>query len=338
MWRALCLLLLSLPAWAAPFATAQVVDVRATHCDYEDTTTGETARVPVIVDAQRGQAENDYRVCRFDVAHWLPGGVHSARMRSVDTATAVGSSDWTSATLDRPASELAQVSLVGTAAQPPPPPPTGAMATDTFSGSGTLTSPWVDYISASVPKLTQSGGNVAASAAAASTGYYYGGAASGNNQFSEITIAGSLGSAQTYCTASTNVSGNNGTRALYQITVTSNAWYLTKVVAGNGTDVASGSNTFNGSGTPVVVRLERETSGSNVLLRAYKDGVQFASYTDTSSVLTGGQPGLEVYAAVGVLTPVSEWSGGDLAGATGSIKSWPPQMLGGMRSLTGGMQ
>ncbi len=310
MWRALCLLLFALPAWGAPFATARIVDARATHCDYEDTTTGETALVPVVVDEARGQAP-DFRICRFDVSHWLPGSVHAARMRAVDTATGAGTSEWIAATLDRPASATVTLALVGAAATPPPPDP--AMASDAFPGSGVLSSPWVDYLSSSVAKLTQSGGNVAASVAAESTGFYYGGAASGNNQYSEITIVGSLGSAQTYWTASARISGNNASRSLYQITVTSNAYYLTKVVSGSSTDVASGSGTFNGSSTPVVVRLETEDSGANVVLRAYKDGVQFATYTDTSSVITGGQPGLEVYSAVSVLTPVTLWSGGNLS-------------------------
>lgn len=312
MWRIAWLLLLAFNVSAEPFATAQIPDARATHCDYEDTTTGEAARVPVVVDTVRGQAP-DFRVCKFDVSHWLPGSVHAARMRSY--ADGFDPSEWTAATLDRPAAATVTLALVGSAAPPPPPPPDppAHMASDPFAGSGVLTTPWVDYLSASTSKLTQSGGNVAPSLAAESTGSYYGGAATGNNQFSEITIVGSLGSAQTYWTASARISGNNASRSLYQITVTSNAYYLTKVVSGSSTDVASGAGTFNGSSTPVVVRLETEDSGANVVLRAYKDGVQFVTYTDTSSVLTGGQPGLEVYAALGVLTPVTLWSGGNLS-------------------------
>lgn len=121
MWRLACLLLFALPAWGAPFATARIVDARATHCDYEDTTTGETALVPVVVDAARGQAP-DFRVCRFDVSHWLPGSVHAARMRAVDTATGADPSEWIAATLDRPASATVTLALVGSAAPPPPSP------------------------------------------------------------------------------------------------------------------------------------------------------------------------------------------------------------------------
>lgn len=314
MWRIAWLLLLAFNVSAEPFATSQIVDARATHCDYEDTTTGEAARVPVVVDAARGAAP-DFRVCKFDVAHWLPGSVHTARMRSY--ADGFDPSEWTAATLDRPAAATVTLALVGSAAPPPPPPPDppAHMASDPFAGSGVLTTPWVDYIPASFWELTQGSGVVAPNGTSESMGCYYGGAASGNNQFSEITITGSLGSAQTYWTASVRVTGAGGTRNLYQATVTSNAYYITKVVAGTGTDVASGAITVNGSGTPVVIRLESEDSGANVVLRAYKDGVQFATYTDTSSVLTGGQPGLEVYAASGsFLTPVTLWSGGDLAG------------------------
>jgi hypothetical protein len=297
-------------------------DATADACDYEDLTTGETARVPVIVDSQRGQAQYGYRVCRFELLHWPSGASRSVRMRSVRTSDGT-LSDWTTASLDRPASAQVTLALVGGAVQQPPPDPPQNMATDTFPGSGVLASPWVDYRSASTAKLTQSGGVVVPSFPAESTGFYYGGAASGNNQFSEIVIAGSLGAAQTYWTAAARVSGNNGTRQAYQATATSNRLYITKVVAGadaGGTDVAA---SFNGSSTPVALRIETEDSGSNVLVRAYKDGVLAASWTDTSSVLTGGQPGLEVYAHSSFITPVAEWSGGDWGG--GGVVSRVPR-------------
>jgi hypothetical protein len=335
----LLLLLACVPAWAyPPIFQADVPDPEAVTCLYENSTAGHVEQFPVTTSTERGKPEYAYRMCLRSALDW-PVGPNSVRLatRAADGRT----TDYTAATLPRPSGSVASARLSRDASLPPPPPdpPQTNMATDAFAGSGTLTSPWVDYIPSSFWKLSQSSGNVAPNGPNESTGFYYGGAATGNNQFSEITIVGSLGSAQTYWTASVRVTGASGTRALYQITVTSNAYYLTKVVAGSGTDVASGSGTFNGSSTPVVIRIESEDSGANVLLRAYKDGVQFTSYTDTSSVLTGGQPGLEVYAASGVLTPVSEWSGGDLAGGGGgTIKSWMPQMQGGMRSLTGGMQ
>lgn len=119
MWRVACfLLLLACNAQAAPYATAQLPDdPRITACDYEDTTTGETARVPVEVHTQRGAAPQ-FRVCKRDISHWLPGSVHEARMRSVDTATGEVST-WTAATLDRPANASVALTLVN-AAQPPP--------------------------------------------------------------------------------------------------------------------------------------------------------------------------------------------------------------------------
>lgn len=187
------------------------------------------------------------------------------------------------------------------------------MATDAFAGSGVITTPWVDFLSASGPKLAQSGGNVAAQSGGESTGFYYGGAASGDSQYSEITLAGSLGSAQTYWSATVNTTGNNGTRTYYSITVTSDHWYLAKKVSGSNSWETDGAGTF-GSGH--VVRLEVTVSGANRVLTAYKDGVEFATNTDTSSVLTGGQPGLEVYAHISFLTPVSEWSGDDLGGGS----------------------
>lgn len=185
------------------------------------------------------------------------------------------------------------------------------MASDPFAGSGALSGSWTDFLSSSTAKLTQSGGNVVPSLAAESTGYYYAGAASGDSQYSEITLAGSLGSAQTYWSATVSTTGNNGTRTYYSITVTSNHWYLAKKVNGSNVWETDGTGTF-GSGN--VIRLEVTVSGANRVLTAYKDTVEFATNTDTTSVLTGGQPGLEVYAHSSFLTPVSEWSGGDLGG------------------------
>lgn len=188
------------------------------------------------------------------------------------------------------------------------------MATDAFDGSGALTSPWVDYIPASASNLTQTGGQLLPGQAAESEGNYYGGAATGNNQYSEIVVAGSLGSAQTYWTASARVSGTGGSRNLYQVTVTSNAYYISKVTAGSGTDLATGSGTFNGSVTPFTLRIETEDSGSDVIIRGYKDGVLIDSATDSSSPHTGGQPGFECYAdSASFLTPINSWAGGDLA-------------------------
>lgn len=138
-WILLCALWLASPAWAAPFATAWIpVDPLITACDYEDTTTGETARVSVVVDTARGQAADNYRVCKFDIAHWVPGSVHAARMRSVHTSTGEVST-WTAATLDRPAASQVVLSLVGAAAPPvdPPPPP---MAAALVNSSGTTNS------------------------------------------------------------------------------------------------------------------------------------------------------------------------------------------------------
>ena len=192
------------------------------------------------------------------------------------------------------------------------------MATDAFDGSGPLTSPWVDYIPSSTSELTQTGGQLLPGAAAESEGNYYGGAASGSNQYSEIVVAGSLGSAQTYWAASARVSGTDGSRNLYQVSVTSNHYYISKVTAGSSTDLADGSGSFNGSGTPFTLRIETEDSGADVVIRMLVDGSLVDSVTDTSSPHSGGQPGLEVFAATGVLTPINSWAGGNLAGGTGN--------------------
>lgn len=195
------------------------------------------------------------------------------------------------------------------------------MATDAFDGSGPLTSPWIDYIPTSVSNLTQAGGQLANGAAVESEGNSYGGAASGDNQYSEIVIAGSLGSAQTYWSACARISGTGGSRNLYQVTVTSNHYYITKVTAGSSADLVDGAGTFNGSGTPFTLRIEVENSGSDVVIRGYKDGVLIDSATDVAanSPHFGGQPGMECFAATGVLTPINSWEGADLSSGAYSL-------------------
>ena len=115
------LLVLALPAWAAPFATCELPsDPRITACDYDDA--GQVVRLPVEIDQQRGSAP-DYRVCKFDISNWVPGSVHTVRCRSVDTATGEVST-WFEATLDRPSSAGLTLALVGGSVVVPPTPAT----------------------------------------------------------------------------------------------------------------------------------------------------------------------------------------------------------------------
>ena len=103
------LLVLALPAWAAPFATCELPsDPRITACDYEDA--GTVVRVPAV----NGQ-------CKVDISDWIPGSVHNARCRSVDTSTGEVST-WFEATLDGPANAALTLSLAGGAVVVPPPP------------------------------------------------------------------------------------------------------------------------------------------------------------------------------------------------------------------------
>jgi len=150
------LLLFALPALAEPFATAQIPDVRATQCDYEDTTTGEAARVPVVVDLVRGEAANGHRVCKFDISHWLPGSAHNARMRAIDTATGLNPSPWFAATLDRPASATVTLALVGAASPTPPDPP--VMASPVIASYNTASSNGSDTLSITLTNTPPAGG------------------------------------------------------------------------------------------------------------------------------------------------------------------------------------
>lgn len=190
------------------------------------------------------------------------------------------------------------------------------MASDTFDGSGALGGSWTKR--SGTGTLTQSGGELTASATNDAIAYYYSGAASGDAQRSKITIVDALNDgAVSYWTAECNASGSNE----YQFTVTHDHWYLTK----NGTDVADGSGSFSGAVTPLDIELTVEVSGANRELKGYVGGALTGSYTDTSAVNTGGQPGMAVYVGTGVTTnpAITSWEGGDF----GSAQSQAPRSM-----------
>lgn len=373
MWRLAWLLLIALPAWAEPFATAQITDSRVTHCDYEDTTTGETARVPVVVDAVRGLAANNFRVCKFDVSHWAPGSVHAARMRSVDTATGIDPSDWIVATLDRPASAVVTLALVGGATpQPPPPQPPNPMPAPSIASYNTGTANGATTIGVTLTNTPPASGVIVVL-----LGAYLD--ASGGAGNVGVSATGGTGLTITERTNPPETSGFS--LGIWTIEYTTpptaltlgrssppgSTWYG-HAVAVNVTgqdasyfDVASATQSTGTSTAPAASGLPDLTDANDLVLGIMcRDGGSFAGgpATNWTELFEADEDNDPAYTSVIYRTPGATGSydpawtlassvawyaagiaiKGTAGGGGGSIKRWPPQMQGGMRSLSGGMQ
>jgi hypothetical protein len=302
MWRALCLLLLSLPGWAAPFATASIMSDQVTHCDYEDTTTGETARVPVVIDTQRGEAPN-YRVCKVDIAHWAPGSVRVARMRSVLASGAL--SEWTAATLDRPAAATVAVTLIGSPAPPPDPQPPMASISENgtsvanftaVAGGGLLTngSAFINsgdsQYDASAHNISMDSGNHTVSAVVGNKGLY---------SYVDLTVRGNGASG----------SGLNCWRVTIGTAPGGDEYYITEVTGGAGIDRASGSTSFSNGAA-----FSAEADGTTIRLKI--NGTTIASYTSTL-YQTNKRVGAGIYRVL-VATTLSNFAASDNGGASAS--------------------
>lgn len=137
----------------------------------------------------------------------------------------------------------------------------------------------------------------------------------GDNQFSQATISGMVNFDNAgLIVRGVATGGGSYYGVFYRLNATQAAIF--KVAAG----VYSELTTIAGAiAAGSVLRIEAETSGANCLLRVYDDGVQIGStYTDSSSPLTGGQPGMFYEAGNSGATKLDDWSGGDLGGGGGS--------------------
>lgn len=313
MWRLACLLLLALasPAWAEPFATCQVPeDARITACDYEDLSTGDTARLPVEVDTARGMAPG-YRVCKREIGTlWLPGSVHNARCRSVDMATGEVSA-WVAATLDRPASATATLALVGSAATPPPPPPPPPdptiMATDAFTNTtGTA------LTAHNALWLVPTGGTgmrIFANTAAAPTS---GGPNTVN--YWNATFADAHYSKTVIASGQDNIAGSairiqSGSNQFYYARYVGflSKVYAGQMVGGSADDWDSGQTFAEGDEIELAVDASVSTT-----IHLKRNGTIVATYTGKNA-LSGGRPGVSAYVDTNT-TGVTSWEGGDVGG------------------------
>lgn len=108
--------------------------------------------------------------------------------------------------------------------------------------------------------------------------------------------------------------------------------YLYKMVAGAATQLA---NTVTTWASADVLRLESIQNGGNVDLKYYKNGAQLGStYTDSSSPLTGGQPGIVYYYQDIRSIAVDDWQGGDTAAVAALSAPTPSGTLGTQTTAT----
>jgi hypothetical protein len=293
MWRLVCLLLLALvsPAWAAPFATSCLpADAQITACDFEDTTLGETARVPVEIDLVRGCSESGYRVCKFNIQHWAPGSEHQCRMRSVHAATG-STSGWLAATLSRPATALAVLQIIAAQPPPPPPPPPPAMATvlDDFNRSnGALGANYT---------ASHGAGLAIASNAVVGTG----GESRGSMRTAEafdadqsVQVTLTTNTASKALSLFVRGSGADGTFDGYYASVYfGSSWNIVR--SDNGSEVATIASGNVGVDFAIGDVIKLDITGSTLTLT--RNGTTLGSGND--STITSGKPGFETYGALG---------------------------------------
>lgn len=109
---------------------------------------------------------------------------------------------------------------------------------------------------------------------------------------------------------------------------------LYKVTSGTFTEVATRTTTWT-SGD--ILKISVETNGANADIKVYKNDVQLgATYSDTSSVLTGGQPSLYYRWDNTRATKLDDWAGGDgtgLGGGGAASPGLPWQNKGAMGTM-----
>lgn len=362
MWRLAWLLLISLPAWAQPFATCQLPDdARITACDYEDLSTGDTARLPVVVDTVLGLAPN-YRVCKREIGSlWAPGSTHNARCRSVNTTTGEASV-WTTAVLYRPASATVELRLVpGTA--PPTTPPNPMTITAAGIAGGTS---YANQLSGTRNVGTVTAGQLVVVTVGCFTN------PSANFVAGDLAKSAGTATIGTVSLDLTYANANNGHAAVFSFIVTGSgtltvqltrsvgySWFSLGSEAFNGNWDASrfvSSNTNAGSSSTAVSSGSVTTTGAALMVAVVEDVSGTSSWTVDGSWTnifndTGTNSSAAAYRIVSSgTTDASDWTAGIAinyaagivaykeASAGGSVKRWPPQMQGGMRSLSGGMQ
>ncbi len=139
---------------------------------------------------------------------------------------------------------------------------------------------------------------------------YYSGTAFGNAQYSQAVCADD----PYYMGLVVAALDSGGAVAGYVLQTGRNPGTMTLSSAVNAG--AGSSLTTFGSVYPVAgdtIRLEKEPSGGNVLLRAYLNGSQVGStYTDSTILLSGGSPGL--FGNYTGFDDFDSWEGGDLGG------------------------
>lgn len=184
--------------------------------------------------------------------------------------------------------------------------------TDLFSGGdGDPGANWTATTSAGKP--TVSSGNLIAGADSSSRGMIYTGSSWGDDQSVEVILAGTI-NGSTYCSLMLNCTGADGTFTGYKVSFNSTNLYISRVVNGSSVDKVEilGSTTF------VATNVMKAEIVSGVI-KLYQNTVQRATWTEDSTLLTGGSPGIEFYdSEAGGDIAVTQWVGtGEISGGSG---------------------
>jgi len=181
------------------------------------------------------------------------------------------------------------------------------LATDTFDRTdGGLGSNWTAYYAGG-------GGTIVSNEAKAgvstdSRGSYYNAVSFPDDQYSKITIGGTLGSGD-FWSVGVRLSGGTTTDGYYCSADSAN-WYITRFDNGTGTDIANNVSTF-----AVGDVVECRAVGS--LISLYKNGSLVGSKTDAT--YTTGAAGLGWY---NNNVTATTWEGGDFSSGAIVTTAW----------------
>lgn len=157
--------------------------------------------------------------------------------------------------------------------------------------------------------LTAGGGEI--------VGMYYTSWSGGDNQYCELTLGTlSWAGSNNRSLAGCRMQGSDATRDGYFAEIrdhgeTAKTFRVTKWLNGTESEIATTTVT---AVTGDKISLEAETSGSNVLLRAYHNTTLVHDTSDTASVITGGAPGAALFEVPPRADDISIGTLGDPAG------------------------
>jgi hypothetical protein len=199
------------------------------------------------------------------------------------------------------------------------------VASDDFNraDAGNLGANWERTTGNSADELRVVSNGVRGNAFGSSLGARYIAESFGPDQESSFVIpALPPSSNSSYDAATVRSTGTGSSRSQYQVSVNITAaggvdWFLTRVLAGSGTDVASGA-----VGTPWApgdrIKCRTVEGAGFTTVSFWRNTTQIATFNDTNgSRPSSGQPGIERYMIGSTHWNLDDWEGGPAGGGGG---------------------